>query len=132
MKISTLFVPTLASTLLTPLTLGISISALTVSLSSLILSQPATAQSTERVQPLEDFNNQQNEPDSFSGNIGGSGLSVFDLIHQYQRGVSSYDETTVKKNLDNATEEFRRQQLEQLNNQQLQPTNPSPTPQTVN
>lgn len=128
MKISTRLVPAFASTLLTPITLGISICAVTLSLTGAILPQAATAQSAEKVQPLEDLNNRQNEPDSLSGNIGGSGLSVFELMHRYQQGVSSFDEANVQKNLDNATEEYRRLQLEQLTNQQqAQPTTPSTT-----
>jgi len=122
MKISTLLTPALTSTLFVPLALGV-----VVSMTSTIMPKGAIAQTTERVNPLEDINNRQNERDSLTGTTGNSGFNVFDFIHRSRLGVDSEAfNSELDQNLDNATQEFRRIQRERLRNQQpVQPNNSS-------
>ncbi len=126
MKLKTQFLATF-----TPIILGVGISTIAIALSSVILPQSATAQSADKVKPLEDLNNRQNEQDTLTGT---GGLSVFDLIHRSQQSVDSQGfSDTVNRNLDQATQEFRRQQLESLKNQpEVSPTNPPPISGTTN
>ena len=133
MKIKTQFLPKLGY-----IALSVGISTIAMALSSAILPQSATAQSADRVKPLEDINNRQNEQDSLTGT---GGLSVLDLINRSQLSVDSQGfSDTVDRNLDQATMEFRRQQLESLKNQleslknqqQVSPTTPPPTSGTTN
>ncbi|MEQ9482984.1 hypothetical protein [Coleofasciculus sp. F4-SAH-05] len=121
MKISTLLTPALTSTLFASLGLGVVVSI------SAIIPESAIAQSTERVNPLEDINNRQNERDSLTGTTGNSGFNVFDFIHRSRLGVDSEAfNSELDQNLDNATQEFRQLQRERLRNQQpVQPNNPS-------
>jgi hypothetical protein len=117
MKISTLLTPALTSTLFAPLALGVVVSI------SAIIPESAIAQSTERVNPLEDINNRQNERDSLTGTTGNSGFNVFDFIHRSRLGVDSEAfNSELDQNLDNATQEFRQLQRERL---RTQPNNPS-------
>lgn len=118
MKTPTLFVPKFISSRSSSLALGVAISTVAIAIASAMMPQSAVAQSQGTVNPLEDINSRQSERDSFTGNPGGSGLSVFDMIHRSRLGVSDLDEANVQKNLDTATEEFRRQQLERLGNPQ--------------
>ncbi|HEY9636925.1 MAG TPA: hypothetical protein V6D14_26225 [Coleofasciculaceae cyanobacterium] len=130
MKISTKLVSTFASTLLARITLGVGISAalgITV-----VIPQAASAQSAGTPQPLQDFTNPQNERDSFSGDIGGGGFNVFNLMHQAQtRGSLDRDEfiSEQKGKLDQATADFRRQQLLRLQQESASPTNTVIIPQ---
>ena len=126
MKLKTQFLATF-----TPIILGVGISTIAIALSAAILPQSATAQSAEKVKPLEDINNRQNEQDTLTGS---GGFRVFDLIHRSQQSVDSQGfSDTVNRNLDRATEEFRRQQLESLKNQpEVYPTNPPPISGTTN
>ncbi|MEQ8962721.1 MAG: hypothetical protein RLP02_33225 [Coleofasciculus sp. C2-GNP5-27] len=125
MKISTLLTPALTSTLFASLGLGV-----VVSMTSIIMPEGAIAQTTERVNPLEDLDNRQNERDSLTGTTGNSGFNVFDFIHRSRLGVDSEAfNSELDQNLDNATEEFRRLQRERLRNQpQVQPNSPSASP----
>jgi hypothetical protein len=122
MKISTLLTPALTSTLFASLGLGV-----VVSMTSIIIPESAIAQTTERVNPLEDLDNRQNERDSLTGTPGNSGFNVFDFIHRSRLGVDSEAfNSELDQKLDNATEEFRRLQRERLRNQpQVQPNSPS-------
>jgi hypothetical protein len=119
MKISNPLVSGFASTLLVRLALGVGISAALVAIASVMLPQSASAQPTDTVQPLQDFNTQQNEVDPFTGRAGGSGFSVFDLIHN-SRLYNSRDmnEFTVesRENIDDAAAQYRQQQLQRLGN----------------
>jgi len=92
-----------------------------------IIPESAIAQTTERVNPLEDMDNRQNERDSLTGTTGNSGFNVFDFIHRSRLGVDSEAfNSELDQNLDNATQEFRRLQRERLRNQQpVQPNNSS-------
>jgi len=125
MKISTLLTPALTSTLFASLGLGV-----VVSMTSIIMPEGAIAQTTERVNPLEDLDNRQNERDSLTGTPGNSGFNVFDFIHRSRLGVDSEAfNSELDQKLDNATEEFRRLQRERLRNQpQVQPNSPSASP----
>lgn len=122
MKIKTLLTPALTSTLFAPLALGMA-----VGITSAIIPESAIAQTTERVNPLEDMDNRQNERDSLTGTTGNSGFNVFDFIHRSRLGVDSEAfNSELDQNLDNATQEFRRLQRERLRNQQpVQPNNSS-------
>jgi hypothetical protein len=120
MKKSTQLVPAFASTLLARIALSVGVSAVAIGITSAVLPQPTLAQSV-REQPLGEFTNPQNERDSLSGNIGGSNISIFDLMHRAQQGnVRDVNDfmTEKRQDLDNAAEVFRRTQLEQLGNQQ--------------
>ncbi len=106
--------------------IGISAIALTVAL----LPQSVGAQTADSDRPLEDFSAGQNERDPFTGNAGGGGLSVFDMIHRSRLGSSqslSDFNSEKQRELDNAADEFRRQQLEQLRNSE--PVSPVPAPE---
>lgn len=95
---------------------------------------PSLAQSQS---PLEDFQSPQNERDSFYGGTGGSGFSVFNLLHNAQLGQTrdlGEFSTQQQTNINNAADEFRRLQLQRLGNPQLPvvsdpvtaPTTPTP------
>ena len=125
MKLSTLLTSTLTSTLFAPLALGVALS-----ITSAIIPEGAIAQTTERVNPLEDLDSRQNERDSLTGTTGNGGWNVFDFIHRSRLGVDSEAfNSELDQKLDNATEEFRRLQRERLRNQpQIQPNSPSASP----
>lgn len=123
MKISTLLTPALTSTLFASLGLGVVVSI------SAIIPESAIAQTTERVNPLEDLDSRQNERDSLTGTPGNGGWNVFDFIHRSRLGVDSEAfNSELDQKLDNATEEFRRLQRERLRNQQQVQPNNSSTP----
>jgi hypothetical protein len=135
MKKITQLVPAFASARLERLALGIGVSAVAIALTSVVLPQPASAQSAGTVQPLQDFTTQQNERDTFTGQIGDNGFNVFNLIHQAQtRGSLDMGEflSGQTQSLDKATAEFRRQQLLRLNQQQASPANTETIPQQSN
>jgi len=132
MKISNPLVSGFAPTLLVRLAFGVGISAALVAVSSAILPQTASAQPTDRVQPLQDFNTQQNEVDPFTGSAGGGGFSVFDLIHNSRlynsRDINDFT-TESRQNIDDAAAQFRQQQLQRLGNP-ASPVTPETTPPT--
>jgi|SRR6478672_13548477 len=76
----------------------------------------ATLAQLGQVQPS---GNLQDEPvaDPFSGRNDGGGLGVFDLIHRAQlgnlRSLEDYS-TEQRQNLNDATADFKRQQMERL------------------
>lgn len=113
MKLRTLLTAVLYSTGFTPLALGVA-----VGITSTIIPESAIAQSAESVNPLEDLDSRQNERDSLTGVPGNGGWNVFDFIHRARLGVDTEAfDSELEQNLDNATQEFRRLQIERLRNQ---------------
>jgi hypothetical protein len=95
--------------------------------------QSAIAQTSEKVNPLEDFQNPDAAADPFS-NRGGTQSSVYDLIHRAVLGNTRSQEefnAEQQESLNDAASEFRRQQLELLKQRERQ-QNPVPgaQPQT--
>ena len=139
MNISTQFPSVLPSKLIARLSLGIGISTVALGITAAVLPQPTWAQAVGGIQSLEDIG-PQNEVNSFSGT--GESFDPFDLIHNAQQAgsISPYEyRRQLPKTIDNAIDDFRRQQLEQWNNQQsvsnqqpVSPENPSATPETEN
>jgi hypothetical protein len=130
MKISTLINPAFISTRFGRIALGVGASTVAIALSSVVVPQSAWAQSTGQTQPLEEFTTPQSEQDSFSGRMGSGGWSVFDLIHNAQLGTRDVNEVIgeQRESLNQATEDFRQQQLLQLRNPGS-PVNSVTTPQ---
>lgn len=135
MKKSNPFGLQFTSTVLTRIALGVGIS--TVAIASALLPQVTLAQSAQDLQNPGNFTSPNNERNSFDGSIGGSGFSLFNVIHNVQLGgwrdpneVANEQRESINK----ATEEFRRIQLEQLRNSQSQeqasPVNLSPSTPT--
>lgn len=138
MKISNQLVSAFASTQLARMAFGVGISTVAITsgaalcaiaIASTILPQTASAQTAPgapgNVQPFPD-SSRQNERDTFGGNLGGGDLSIFNLIHRAQLGNGSFDEQEQNRNLNNATEEFKRKQRALINNPQPQlPENPA-------
>lgn len=122
MKISNPFVLMSTSTRLAQIALGFGVS--TVAIAFAVAPQPTFAQTPGSAQALGEFTTPQNEQDSFSGGIGGNGgLSVFDLIHRAQLGGLRDPNEVIseqRESIDKATAEYRRRQLEELGNPQLQ------------
>ncbi|NEP62827.1 MAG: hypothetical protein F6K31_38920 [Symploca sp. SIO2G7] len=118
MNNSTQLSSVLLSKLLTRFTLSIGISTVAIGITSAVLPQPTWAQQAGGVDALGDIS-PQNEVDSLSG-IGGN-VNPFDLIHNAQQAgsISPYEyRRGLSDSINNAVDDFRRQQLEQLNNQQ--------------
>ncbi len=137
MKISTQLVPAFASTRLARLAFGVGLGAVAIALTSAVLPQSATAQSAaDAASPIQDFISPQNERDSFGGSIGGGGnFSVFDLMHNAQGGGTiDANQFSQEKNqeIDRAAEEYRRLQLQRLNQQPGAPVNAEPQSQQAN
>ncbi|HBE18040.1 MAG TPA: hypothetical protein DEG17_06550 [Cyanobacteria bacterium UBA11149] len=126
MKIKTQFLAKFA-----PIAAGVGVATFAIAITSAILPQSATAQSADRVKPLEDLNNRQNEQDPLTGN---SGFSVFDLIHSVNQSVDSEGFADgINRNLDRATDDLLRQREQLLKNrQEVSPTNPPSNSQTTN
>jgi hypothetical protein len=121
MKISTQSVPGFTSTPFTRLALGVGFGAIAIAITSVLLPQPASAQSAGSVKPLQDLTTQQNEQDSFSGGFGNGSFSVFNLIHQAQLGTPmDMDEFSSQQNqnLTDAAAKFRLEQQRLLGNPQ--------------
>lgn len=121
MKKSNPFVLQFTSTVFTRIAFGVGIS--TVAIATAFFAQVSLAQSAQDLQNSGTFTSPNNERNSFDGSIGGSGFSVFNLIHNAQLG-GWRDPNEVaneqRESIDKATEEFRRIQLEQLRNSQNQ------------
>ncbi|WP_045055228.1 hypothetical protein [Aliterella atlantica] len=84
---------------------------------SLLLPQSAWAQSSTDVNPLQDFQNNDQNNDPFSSRNEDSMNSVFDLIHRAQLGTNrDASEFNAEKtqSLDAAAAEFRKQQQQRL------------------
>ena len=100
-----------------------------------LLQPQCWAQAREQVNPLEDFEYEQNS-DPFSGNNEADSFGVFDLIHRANlgntRSLSDYS-TEQNENLDAAAAEFRARQRKQIqgSGQASQPNSIS-TPQIRN
>ncbi|NET59159.1 MAG: hypothetical protein F6K47_24365 [Symploca sp. SIO2E6] len=107
------------SKLLTRLTLSIGISTVAIGITSAVFTPPSWAQQAGGADALGDIG-PQNEVDSLLG-TGGDNLNPFDLIHNAQQAgsISPYEyRRGLPENINNAIDDFRRQQLEQWNNQQ--------------
>lgn len=125
MKTITQLIPGFSLFSLTRVALGVGCLTAGLGISLLLPSQKALAQTARDVQPLEDFKAGQNERDSFSGSTG---LNPYQLIHNYRLGVGDVNEFMREQDvkLDDATEQFRRLQLERLRRQQqVSPENSS-------
>jgi hypothetical protein len=134
MKINTQLVPAFASKLLAHLALGVGFGAAAIAILSAVLPQSALAQSQGSAQQLGDF--RTNEPNAFGGsNIGGSGMSLLDLMRNAQGG-GPVDPSKFNPDIDTAVEEFRRSQgspqLQQLNQPPVSPANSDTQSQPTN
>lgn len=99
---------------------------------SLLLPQITWAQAT-RVNPLEDFENQDNSSDPFSSGKEQDSLGVFDLIHRAtlgnNRSLQDYS-AEQNENLNDAAAQFRARQRLRIQGQgQASEVNPVTTPQ---
>lgn len=99
---------------------------------SLLLPQITWAQTT-RVNPLEDFENQDNNSDPFSSGKEQDSLGVFDLIHRAtlgnNRSLQDYS-AEQNQNLNDAAAQFRTRQRQRIQGQgQASEVNPVTTPQ---
>ncbi|WP_250125291.1 hypothetical protein [Chroococcidiopsis sp. CCMEE 29] len=100
---------------------------------SLLLPQTSWAQTTN-VNPLQDFEPEQNNNDPFSSRSNEvNSFGVFDLMHRAQMGQLRNAEdfsTEQNQNLDAAAAAFRESQRKRLEGQQQAvPTNPIAAPQ---
>ncbi|MCA1992903.1 MAG: hypothetical protein LDL41_12840 [Coleofasciculus sp. S288] len=124
-------VPAFASRLLSRLALGVSLLAAGISITSAVLTQSASAQTEERVNPLEGLTTGQGERDSITGETSG-GFNPLNLVLCAQTNSCSIDFSEFSRNkeqeLDATTESFREEFL-RLNQQQLRsPENSRTTP----
>lgn len=108
-----------------------------IGVASLLLPQSAWAQSSTDVNPLQDFQGDEQNNDPFSSRNEDSMNSVFDLIHRAQQGVNrDAKEFNAEKtqSLDAAAAEFRKQQQQRIQSpNQVQPvSNPISAPQQSN
>lgn len=104
-----------------------------ISLVSLLMPQLGWAQTTN-VNPLQDLNPEQNQ-DPFSNSSEGNSFSMFNIIHRANLGGSlNIDDYNAAQNesLNNAAAEFRKKQLERMQQQQATPINQVTTPQVAN
>ena len=104
-----------------------------ISLVSLLMPQLSWAQTTN-VNPLQDLNPEQNQ-DPFSSSSEGNSFSMFDIIHRANLGGSlNIDDYNAAQNesLNNAAAEFRKKQLQRMQQQQATPINQVTTPQVAN
>lgn len=104
-----------------------------ISLVSLLMPQMSWAQTTN-VNPLQDLNPEQNQ-DPFSSSSEGNSFSMFDIIHRANLGgslnIDDYN-TAQNESLNNAAAEFRKKQLQRMQQQQATPINQVTTPQVAN
>ena len=103
-----------------------------ISLVSLLMPQLSWAQTTD-VNPLQDLNPEQNQ-DPFSSSSQGNSFSMFNIIHRANLGSISIDDYSAAQNesLNNAAAEFRKKQLQRMQQQQATPINQVTTPQVAN
>lgn len=104
-----------------------------ISLVSLLMPQQSWAQTTD-VNPLQDLNPEQNQ-DPFSNSSEGDSFSMFNIIHRANLGGSlNIDDYNAAQNesLNNAAAEFRKKQLQRMQQQQATPINQVTTPQVAN
>lgn len=121
----------LVSHTLMPLRLvfGVGVWGVAIALAATVLPQPASAQSAGSLRTSDSITTQQSEVDPLTGS---GGINIMDAMHNLQQlsGMQSMEDFTTKtrQDLNNAAEQFRRIQREQLNNS-TSPTNS--TPQTT-
>lgn len=95
-----------------------------------LFSQATIAQTSETVNPLEEFQNSDNAADPFSDRSG-SQKGVYELIHRAIQGNGRSVEdfsAEQRESLNDAASEFRRLQQERLKNEQPAATSTTPTP----
>ena len=125
MKINNPLVSAFASTRLVPVAFGGSVCAVAIAFSSVVLPQPASAQSAASLQTPSNVTTQQNERDTF----GQSGdLNVFDLIRRAQIGTGEL--TDPNQSISDAATKFRLEQQRQLGIPQQSGTEQLAKPQT--
>lgn len=108
-----------------------------ISLSSLLLPQYSWAQTTNEVNPLQDFESQQQEQNPFSSANDNPVGSIMDLMHRAQQGnIRSTSEYSVEQNkvIDDAAAQFRQRQLQMIQkpSQQGNPVPAVQNPQVAN
>jgi len=107
-----------------------------IGVASLLLPQSAWAQSSTDINPLQDFQGDEQNNDPFSSRNDDSMNSVFDLIHRAQLGTNrDASEFNAEKtqSLDAAAAEFRKRQQQRIQSpNQVQPVNNPTTPQPSN
>ncbi|MBW4574344.1 MAG: hypothetical protein KME08_03580 [Aphanothece sp. CMT-3BRIN-NPC111] len=129
MKIKTQLVPVLTR-LLARTSLGVLAG---MGVASCLLPQPSLAQSAY---PSSSDNLNEGNNNPFSSRYDDSGFSPLDMIHRAQLGtLRSFDEfnSEQSESLNNAADEFRRQQIERLRQQnQVSPVQQVTTPPANN
>jgi len=110
MKISTQSVPAFTSTPFTHLALGVGFGAIAIAITSVVLPQPASAQSAASLRSPSNVTSQQSEQDG----IGQSGdfLNVNDLIHSAQLGTGEL--TDPNQSITDAVAKFQLERQRQL------------------
>ena len=110
MKISTQSVPAFTSTPFTHLALGVGFGAIAIAITSVVLPQPALAQSAASLRSPSNVTSQQSEQDG----IGQSGdfLNVNDLIHSAQLGTGNL--TDPNQTITDAVANFQADRQRQL------------------
>jgi hypothetical protein len=110
MKISTQSVPGFSSTPFTRLALGVGFGAIAIAITSVVLPQPASAQSAASLRSPSNVTSQQSEQDG----IGQSGdfLNVNDLIHSAQLGTGEL--TDPNQSITDAVAKFQLERQRQL------------------
>ncbi len=109
MKMNNPLVSAFASTRLVPVAFGGSVCAVAIAFSSVVLPQPASAQSAASLQTPSNVTTLQSE----QGALGQSGdLNVFDLLHRAQMGNSQL--TDPSQSISDAATKFRLEQQRQL------------------
>jgi hypothetical protein len=91
--------------------------------------QSAIAQTSEQVNPLEEFQNPDATSDPFS-NRGGTQSGIYDWIHRAVLGNPRSQEefrAEQQESLNDAASEFRRQQLEVLKQRESRQNQQNPT-----
>ena len=110
MKKITQLVPAFASARLERLALGIGVSAVAIALSSVVLPQPASAQSAASLRSPSNVTSQQSELDGI-GQSGGF-IDVNDLIHSAQLGTGNL--TDPNQTITDAVANFQADRQRQL------------------
>lgn len=95
-----------------------------ISVVSLLLPQISWAQTTTDVNPLEDTNPAEEGSDPFSSSGQGNSFGIFDLIHRANLGGDrNVEDFSLEQNqsLNDAAAQFRKKQLERLQQRQATP-----------
>ena len=132
MKISTQSVPGFSSTPLTRLALGAGFGAIAIAITSVLLPQPASAQSAASLRSPSNVTSLESEPYGI-GQSGGF-IDVNDLIHSAQLGTGEL--TDPNQTITDAVAKFQAERQRQLgipqplgSEQQVLPNNQVQTPQ---